>query len=142
MTTDKFDRIYGALEGLPGHRMTRPSTVMDSLPIVGNVTTYVVQSVRHEEGVLTFLQIVDDDGRARLILPDKVSAAIAGQRERLFDRSTPDSRARKARQRALAQKRSDDHRKGKHDPGARRAAGLPERMRGCPLCAAGIRGVA
>lgn len=130
--TDKFDRIRGALDGLPGTRKTRPSTVVESMPIVGNTTTYVVETLRMEDArLICFLQIVDSDGRARLVLPDKVVSAIASQRERLFDRSTPESRKRADRSRELARKRTADHGKGRHAtrpvqscPECRKAAGV------------------
>lgn len=139
---DAFDRIRGQLEGLPGVTSTRPSTQVESLPLVGDVTTYVLETMRLDDGrLLTFLQIVDAEGRARIILPDKVVRAIVRQRDRLFDRSTPASRTRKARSRERArkremrrQRRERDHRDGKHDPEVRKARGWPPRMKGCPLC--------
>lgn len=135
MNGDRFDRVYSGLEGLPGTRMTRPSTQIDSLPLVGNVVTYVVQSVRHEDGVVTFLQIVDDEGRARIILPEKISKAIADQRERLFDRSTTESRKAAAAKRERDKRMTLAHVNRKHDPVVRMAKGLPAAVRGCRLCA-------
>ncbi|KKK68445.1 hypothetical protein LCGC14_2943990, partial [marine sediment metagenome] len=94
----KFDRVRTGLEGLPGIKMTRPATVIDAVPIIQENVTYVMETWRTEaSGFLMFLQIVDSDGRARFILPNRVLQAIYRQRDRLTDRSTPESRARKKR---------------------------------------------
>jgi len=94
----KFDRVRGGLEGLPGIKITKPSTVIDALPILGTVTTYIMETWRDDEhGFVMFLQLVDADGRERFILSDKVLRAIYRQRDRLVDRSTPQSRERKRR---------------------------------------------
>ena len=104
----KFDRVMGSLTGLPDVKQTRPSTVLDTTPIVGDTRAYIVQTFRTpDQGFLAFLQIVDGEGRARIILPHKVVEAIGRQRAKLTDRSTPDSRARKARTREVAKRRRE-----------------------------------
>lgn len=86
----KFDRVLTGISGLPGFRQSRPTTVRDAIPIVGELTSYIIQSVKTEDGgVLIFLEVVDAEGRARFILPNKVCSAIYRQRDSLFDRSTP-----------------------------------------------------
>src|SRR5262245_10332685 len=81
---DAFDRIIGAIDGLPDVAKARPSTVTTVLPIIGNSQTYVVQTYKDREGGFTvFLQMVDAEGRARLAIPPKVAAAIYRQREAL-----------------------------------------------------------
>lgn len=93
-----FDRILAGYDGLPGFKKTKPSTVIAAIPIVGTVTTYVVQSLRTEDGGFTvFVQIMDAEGRARFVIPDKVAQALYRQRQSLTDRSTPTSRAKRAR---------------------------------------------
>ena len=105
---EKFDRVMGKLTGLPDVKETRPSTVQDVTPIAGDVMTYIVQMMRTpDQGYVGFLQVVDGQGRARLILPHRLIERICQQRERLTDRSTPESRARRARARAAAKKRKD-----------------------------------
>lgn len=104
----KFDRVMGSLTGLPDVKQTRPSTVLDTTPIVGDTRAYIVQTFRTpDQGFLTFLQIVDGEGRARIILPHKVVEGIVRQRTKLTDRSTAESRARKARTREVARKRKE-----------------------------------
>lgn len=106
---EQFDRLLGTLHGLPDVRETRPTTVMQTVPILNQTTTAVVQTLRMEdEGFLIFLQVVRGDETIRLVLPDKVAAAIYRQRAALVDRSTPESRARakakRDRERARAEK--------------------------------------
>lgn len=106
---ERFDRVMGTLHGLPGVRETRPATVMQTIPILNEVTTAVVQTMRAEDdGWLIFVQVVDATGHLRLVLPDRVARAIYRQRDALMDRSTPESRrrerARRERQKARAAK--------------------------------------
>jgi hypothetical protein len=103
-----FDRVIGTLTDLPDVRQNKPTTVTTMLPIVGAVTTYVVQMYKSQEsGHVLFLQVVDAEGRERFVLPHKVVEAIARQRERLADRSTPESRARKRKAGERARRRKE-----------------------------------
>jgi hypothetical protein len=104
----QFDRVLGTYDGLPGVRITRPTTVMQVIPIINRTTTAVVQTMRTEDdGVLVFLQVMRGDETVRLVLPDKVAQAIYRQRAALFDRSTPDSRARAKAKRDRERKREE-----------------------------------
>lgn len=89
--SDRYDVIFGQLVDISP--MSRPSTIVEALPIAGNVTTWVVQTAAHNEGFVTFLQSIDADGQFRLVLPAKVVAAIVRQQstlaERLTDRRSP-----------------------------------------------------
>jgi hypothetical protein len=81
---DVFDRIIGAIDGLPGVTKARPTSVTTIMPILGNSQTYVVQTYKDDdEGFYVFLQMVDAEGRARIAIPPKVAAAIYRQRESL-----------------------------------------------------------
>lgn len=101
----RFDKLMGTLDGLPGVKQTRPTTVMQTIPILNDTTTVVVQSMKSEDdGYLIFVQVVDSAGHMRIVLPDKVARAIYRQRDSLADRSTPESRAR-ARARREREKR-------------------------------------
>ena len=92
-----FDRILAGYDGLPGFKKTKPATVITAIPIVGVVTSYIVQTMRTDAGFTIFVQIMDAEGRARFVLTDKVAAALYRQRQSLTDRSTPQSRAKQAR---------------------------------------------
>lgn len=84
VTRDAFDRIIGAIEGLPDVTKARPTSVTTVMPIIGVSQTYVVQTYKTEEGFNVFLQMVDAEGRARIAIPPKVAAAIYRQREALI----------------------------------------------------------
>jgi hypothetical protein len=105
--TSKFDRVIGMLHDLPDVKETRPSTVIGVMPILGDVQTYVVQTYRQGGDYFGFLQMVDAEGRERVIIPAKVMAAIYRQRDSLMDRSTPASRARDRARRERERKRKD-----------------------------------
>lgn len=95
VTIDAFDRVLGSLHGLPNTLISRPSTVTEVLPIVGLAQTYVVQTHRSDKGRNTvFLQMVDAQGRARIVIPPKVADAIYRQRELLVAKA----RSRTARE--------------------------------------------
>ena len=103
-----FDRIHGGLEGLPGYKSTKPSTVIDAMPIIGTRTAYIVQSFRtNAHGFVVSLEIMDAAGQVRIIMPNKVAQAIYRQRQSLADRSTPTSRQRDRARRERARKRAE-----------------------------------
>lgn len=93
--TERFDRIYGQIVDISP--MARPSTITEALPIAGNVTTWIVQTAAHNEGFVTFLQCIDAEGQVRLVLPNKVVAALVRQHDNLRDRIT-DRRSEARRQ--------------------------------------------
>lgn len=80
---DTFDRVLGTLDGLPNVHKARPSTVTTIMPLIGKSQTYVVQTLKTDEGNFLFLQMVDAEGRARIVVPPKVAAAIYRQRDSL-----------------------------------------------------------
>ena len=105
---DQFDRVFTAVEGLPDSQMTKHSTYVETIPIVGEVTSFIVQTYRStEEGVMIFLQIGKDNKQHKFVLPDKVAQAIYRQRDKLYDTSTPASRKRKARSREVKKNREE-----------------------------------
>ena len=97
--TADFDRILSSMIGLPDTKITKPRPVQDIYPMLHERNaTFVVQTHRAKNaGFTVFVQIVDAQGSRRIVLPPKVSAAIYAQRQSLTDRSTPESRARKAK---------------------------------------------
>lgn len=96
---DRFDRVIGSLHGLPDVRNTRPSTVTTVMPILGSVQTFVVQTYRDDRGDTIALQMVDAEGRARIIIPPAVSHAIARQRDALTTANRRASSKRVAQER-------------------------------------------
>jgi hypothetical protein len=101
---DGYDRLLGALHGLPDEIHTKPAPLRVIAPLgVGGSKTYIVQTYRQRErGDTVFLEIVGPDGAAiRIALPPEVSNTIARQRDSLTSRS----RSRTAKR--VAQERKD-----------------------------------
>jgi hypothetical protein len=81
---DPYDRLLGALHGLPDVESTKQTTMLVVEPLLGNSITYIVQTYRQaERGDTVFVQIVDKVGSVRIALPPKVANVIARQRDRL-----------------------------------------------------------
>jgi hypothetical protein len=79
-----YDRLLGALDGLPDVVHTRPTTVRTITPLIGNAETWIDQTYRQlGQGDTVFLEAVSAQGSVRLALPPKVAAAIARQRDSL-----------------------------------------------------------
>ena len=95
--SNAFDRTAGALTGLPDVTKTAPSTIVDHSPIVGDVTTVVVQTFRQREADgdgdrtrsrdFIFVQFLDASGGYRFVLPPAAADAIARQRDALTTRN-------------------------------------------------------
>jgi hypothetical protein len=81
---DFFDRVRGGMEGRPDVTMTRLSSLQSVDPLVGNVSTFMVQTVRERErGDTIFLQVATKDGNIRIVIPPKVAKVIHRQYETL-----------------------------------------------------------
>lgn len=78
--TDPFDRLLSSLLGLPGGAHVNP-TVVQSVDFYGNTTSFVIQTVRTDEGVTAFVTQVNAQGSQRYILPQSVLATIDRQRD-------------------------------------------------------------
>jgi|SRR5208282_1754752 len=85
-TVSKFDRSVAGLTG--GNNLaTKAATVEHVDPILGEAETFIVQTIRDQEGDHVILKFVDKDGVQRLILPPKVVNTIVRQRDALTARS-------------------------------------------------------
>lgn len=81
---DHFDRMLGALDGLPDVTHTKASTIRTIQPLIGNSQLYIVQTYRQNGiGDTVFLECVTKEGTTRLALPPAVSDAIARHRDAL-----------------------------------------------------------
>jgi hypothetical protein len=85
---DSFDRVIGAMDGLPGVHKTRPTTITTVQPILGNAQSFVVQTYKDkDEGYFITVQSVSAEGSIRIILPPKVALTIYRQREALVKKA-------------------------------------------------------
>lgn len=80
LPSDQFDKLLSRLIGLPNGAHTQPSVVQD-VDFYGNTTSYMVQTVKHEEGQTVFVTQVNAAGSQRYILPPKVLQLLDRQRD-------------------------------------------------------------
>lgn len=96
LAKSKFDRLMGSLTDL-NETVRSAETVTRDTPLFGvgeGTTTYITQTIRQKDvGDFIFVEVVSEEGTVRLVLPPKVSAVIARQRDTL----TGKSRSRAAR---------------------------------------------
>jgi len=83
-TVDKFDRILGALTGLPDVTHTKAATVQVLSPLIGESQTITVQTYRQrEQGDTIFLVVASAEGLVRVHLPPAAAELISRQRDSL-----------------------------------------------------------
>lgn len=77
---DPFDIRLAELIGRPngGHV---PATVTQDIDHYGNITQFIVQTVRDEQGATVFVTQINASGSSRYILPPKVLALLDRQRD-------------------------------------------------------------
>jgi hypothetical protein len=93
-TISEFDRLVGALEGLPDVVKSKASTIRAMLPLIGIHRSFIVQTYRQrDKGDTIFLETVGDV-TIRLAIPPQVAETIARQRDALGTKSR--SKAAKA----------------------------------------------
>ena len=109
---DEYDRMLGALDGLPDVISTKPTTLRSITPVIGTSRMFTVQTFRQKDRDpdgqtptrskdTIFLECAGKDGLVRIALPPDVADAIARQRDSLTTRS----RSRTAK--AVAQARKE-----------------------------------
>lgn len=81
-TADPFDRLLSDLIGLPNGAHSKP-TVVQAIDFYGHSTSYMIQTVKTDEGTTAFVTQVNAQGSVRYVLPQKVLATIDRQRAAL-----------------------------------------------------------
>jgi hypothetical protein len=98
---DKFDRAVGGL--LAGNNLhTKPTTFEEVEPYTGEAETFIVQTIRDENGDHVVVKFMDKDGNKRMILPPKVVSTIVRQRDALTARARSNSSKARMKERMLA----------------------------------------
>ena len=98
---DYFDMVRGGMDMRNEATKTRVATIQNVDPLVGNVSTYIIETVRvRDEGDWAFIQVATKDGNVRVGLPPKPTKTLARQRESL----TTKVRKRIGRQQAAERK--------------------------------------
>lgn len=80
LPTDTFDKLFSRLVGHPNGAHTQPA-VAQAVDFYGNTTSFMVQTVRNEDGPFVFVTLVDADGSKRFVLPPLVVKLIDRQRD-------------------------------------------------------------
>ncbi|HKD74364.1 MAG TPA: hypothetical protein VKB76_02670 [Ktedonobacterales bacterium] len=97
-TISKFDRIRGGMQDVA--LFTKPTTIQNIESITGKSETFIVETCRFEDkGDFIFLQVIDETGVTRVVLPPKVVAAIDSHGDRLTSRRRSAAAKRTARER-------------------------------------------
>ena len=99
-TVNFYDRVRGGLEDAGNTIKTRVATIRQVQFLVGDVLTYLVETIRHEGGDTIFIEVTSKDGTIRVVLPPKVANTIARQRDAL----TKKTRQRVGREQAAERK--------------------------------------
>ena len=89
-----FDRARETVWGAPGFQVRRSTVVSSGLAFMPNAT-YVIETIRTDEGWRVFIQWVDADGGQREVLPDKAVRALWRHYESIMATARRD-RAKKA----------------------------------------------
>jgi len=80
LPTDPFDIALDNVLGHPNGAHTQPS-VVQSVDHYGNVSSFMVQTVKWDEGISVFVTQVNASGSLRFVLPPKVTAVIGRQQD-------------------------------------------------------------
>jgi hypothetical protein len=83
-TINKYDRLYGSVMDVG--LSTKPSTIRTVESLTGKAESFIVQTVRTEEGDYTFIEYVSEEGVQRIALLPKVTNLIAYQSTSLSKR--------------------------------------------------------
>ena len=75
---DKFERARESMWGQPGFQR-RNSTVISSGWVFLPQGTWIIETIKTNESLAIFLQVIDKDGGQRIVLPQKVCEAIYRQ---------------------------------------------------------------
>jgi hypothetical protein len=78
-TSDPFDKLLSSMVGLPNGAHTQPA-VVQAIDFYGNTTSFMIQTVRTDEGVTAFVTQVNAQGSQRYILPQHVLMVLDRQR--------------------------------------------------------------
>jgi hypothetical protein len=101
LTSDPFDKLLFRMIGLPNGAHTQP-TVVQAIDFYGNTTSFMIQTVRTDEGVTAFLTVVNASGSQRFVVPQNVLAAIDRQRAAITTKLRRRHGKRLAEERAAA----------------------------------------
>ena len=94
-----FDRARESVWGTPGFQVRRSTVVSSGLTFLPT-QTFVIETIRNNEGWLILLQSVGQEGGQRVVLPNKVVKALY----RHYDSIITEARKHRAKQAAITRK--------------------------------------
>ena len=97
-TISKFDRAVACLLGGNGLK-TKPTTIEHVEKITGQSETFILQTVRDENGNHVIIKFVDNSGVQRLILPPRAVMTLVRHLDGLTTRARSNSSKATAAQR-------------------------------------------
>lgn len=90
MPEDRFDQVRSLVWGTPGFEVKRSTIVAPGSTLLPQAS-YIVETLRNEEGWTILVQSMSAEGGSRIVLPDRVARTLFRHYEALMQK------ARKAR---------------------------------------------
>ena len=91
---DRFERVRDSLWGQPGFQRRNSTITSEGFSLLPSAS-WIVETIKTDDQVAIFLQVIDKDGGQRIVLPGRVCQAIYNQRDRIMD-TRKSVRAKKA----------------------------------------------
>ena len=79
---DRFERVRDSLWGQPGFQRRNSTILSQGFSLIPE-GTWIVETIKTDDSLTIFLQLIDKDGGQRFVLPRKVCEAIYNQHERI-----------------------------------------------------------
>ena len=95
-SSDRFERVRDSLWGQPGFQR-RNSTIVNQEGFLLPLGTWIIETIRTDDRIAIFIQVIDKEGGQRMVLPERVCQAIYNQ-YRSITTKRKSERAKKAAQ--------------------------------------------
>lgn len=79
---DKFERVRDSLWGQPGFQRRNSTIISPGFSLLPQ-GTWIVETIKTDDSLAIFLQVINIEGGQRIVLPQKVCEAIYNQRNRI-----------------------------------------------------------
>src|SRR3990167_10824191 len=79
---DRFEKVRDTLWGQPGFQRRNSTIIASGFSLIPQ-GTWIVETIKTDDSLTIFLQVIDKDGGQRIVLPERVCQAIYNQHERI-----------------------------------------------------------
>ena len=79
---DKFERVRGSLWGSPGFQRRNSTITSPGFSLLPQ-GSWIVETIKTDDSLAIFLQVINVEGGQRIVLPRKVCEAIYNQHDRI-----------------------------------------------------------